>query len=176
MPISIFSVRLRLGLCFFLGFVLLLFLPLFLPSLRLTYFAPYLVVVCYYRPLFNALWHGAACGLLIDLFSSSTPFGVTSLTYVFSTAFLYSQTRHFFEDKSSTLPVMTSFFAVLSTGLQALLLGFFGCGTIFCWRWVTTDLVFMPLLDAAYAFLWFSLPFHLIRWSVKFIKTKSRVS
>lgn len=150
----------------------LIFLPLYIPNLRLTYFAPHILLMCSSHSLMKALWQALLCGLVIDLLSSHTLFGLTALNYCLTTALLHRQTRNLFQDKFSTLPAMSFFFSMLSTGLHAFLLGFLGTGIFFTWHWVLTDLFFMPLLDAAYAFIWFSLPFQLTGKAYKLIRNR----
>lgn len=161
--------RYRLVGSFFVSFLLLLFLPIFFPSIRLTYFAPYLVIVCYRHSLLVSLWHALLCGVVFDTISSTYFFGMTSLQYCLTLTILYGQTRHFFEDKISTLPLMSALFAFISTLFQGALFNFFGQGELFSWKWLGTDLLIMPFLDACYAYLVFSLPFKISQGLFKVI-------
>lgn len=160
----------RLLIAFGLAFGPFFFLPLLLPTLRLTYFAPYIIIACYKLSLNRALWQALLCGLMIDLFSSSAVFGYHALSYCLATAALHSQTRNFFEDKSSTLPLMTFFFGILSSIFSMLTLKLSGIPLKLSWYWAFTDLALMPMLDAAYAFLWFSLPFQFYAGVSRLIK------
>ena len=72
--------------------------------------------------------------------------------------FIYQQKRHFFADSLSTLPVMTFLFSSLSSFFLGILLYNIELINIFSWRWIATDLLLMPLVDAAYAFCLFILP------------------
>jgi len=141
----------------------LIFGPVLFPSLRLLFFAPYLIIVFYRRSRLVSLWHALAAGLIVDAFSSHAFFGITSLNYCLVAFFLYGQTRNFFEDKLSTLPFMTFLFSFLSSSFQAILLNFFGYTFPLSLLWVFTDLFLMPFLDAAYGCLLFSLPFYLYK-------------
>jgi len=144
---------------FIISFICWLSFPVLFPSLRPLFFAPFLVWVAYRKPLLSTLWYAFSCGLLIDLLSFCL--GITSLVYCLTMALLYGQTKNFFTDKLFTLALMTGLFSLLSTSLQALLMGFFGQEFHFSWSWVGSDLGLMALVDATYAFLLFSLPFQL---------------
>jgi hypothetical protein len=95
---------------------------------------------------------------MIDLLSSQTRLGIYALTYCLGGAYLYRSKLHFFEDALSTLPVMTFCFACLTSLIQAGV--FFAMGEQFflSWEWLKSDLFWMPLQDAVYAFLAFTLP------------------
>ena len=139
-----------------------LFMPALFPALNLTFFAPFLVVSFYKKPLFICLWFALICGVVLDLLASEHRLGLHAINYCLATWLLYDQKRNFFEDSLSTLPIMTFFFSVISTGIQAILLYIFEHGIAFSWEWAGTDLVIMPLCDAAYAFVSFTIPFILM--------------
>lgn len=136
--------------------------PIFFPRVHLFYFAPYLVICLYRHSRIALLWRACLCGVIIDLLSSGSLFGLTSINYCCVAFLLYGQTRHFFEDKLSTLPLMTFLFSLLSTGFLAGGALFLQRGYPLSWIWVATDLIGMPIADALYALLVFSLPFQLI--------------
>lgn len=128
------------------------------PTLRLTFFAPWIVIVFYRKSLLNALWASVLCGIVIDLLASDTLFGIYACNYALTTWILYSYKRNFFEDNLSTLPMMAYFYSILSTLLQVILLYVFQEGLNISWQWIGTDMLLMPALDACYAFLIFVLP------------------
>lgn len=136
--------------------------PLLFPRVHLFYFVPYLVICLYRHPRIAALWRACLCGVIIDLLSSGPLFGLTSIHYCCVVFLLHGQTRNFFEDKLSTLPLMTFLFSLLSTGFLAAGALFLQRGYPLSWTWVATDLIGMPLVDALYALLVFSLPFQLL--------------
>ncbi len=148
----------RLILAFLFAFVPFIFLPVFFSFLHLTFFAPFLIIAYYKKPFAVALWFSLLCGLLMDLVSSQHHLGLHAFAYGCTTWVLYGQKRHFFEDRPSTLPIMTAFFAVLSTLIQIAMLALFEIPLPISWAWVASDLVLMPVLDALYAFVWFTLP------------------
>jgi rod shape-determining protein MreD len=140
----------------------LLLSPSVWPSLKLFFWAPFLIILIYQKPFFSCLWGAFGCGLLLDLLSARTLFGMHACNYVLTTALLYERRQNFFGDSTSTLPLMVFFFSLLSTILGALFLYIVEKGFTLSWRWVFIDLVGMPLLDATYAFVVFILPFMLL--------------
>lgn len=143
------------------------------PEIHILYFAPYLVLSFYKNSRFASLWRAIGCGIIVDLLSSHPHFGLTALNYCLVSWILYGQRWNFFDDKPSTLPLMTLFFSVLSS-LTGLILSFFFEGPFpLSLNWVATDLIGMPLFDAAYAFL-FSLPFQLTYQLRKIIRARRR--
>lgn len=160
-------------LTFSLALFFTIFAPLWFPKLHLFYFAPYLILTFYRTTRYKALWSAFGCGLLIDLFSSNPFFGLTAVNYCVVTFIIHGQVRNFFEDKFSTLPLMTALFSVFSTLLSMILLFFLGNSVELSWEWCATDLLLMPLADALYGFLFFSLLFqllHKIRWLIKSLR------
>lgn len=139
----------------FFGFI-------FFPGTHLLFFAPFLVVSYYKCDFFQALWIAAGTGLLNDLFTSA-PFGASSCVYCVTTYFLYRQNRNFFEDKISTLFIMTALFSLISTPLTFVFYFLLGKAPILSLSFILTDFVIMPVIDGAYAYLFFSLPFQLYR-------------
>lgn len=152
----------NLFLVFALCFTLLLAMPLICPSLRLFFLVPFLVILFYQKSFIVCLWGAFGCGLILDLLSSRPHFGLYALDYVFTTAWLYHKRKHFFGDSLSTLPLMVLFFSVLSTVIYALLAYIVEKESFLTWKWLLTDVVVMPLGDAAYAFIVFIAPFVLL--------------
>lgn len=117
----------------------------------------------YKRPLSSCLWYSVICGLIMDLLSARARLGIYVINYCITTSILFSQKRHFFEDKISTLPLMTFLFSVISTILQAMTLKIMTNDFHPSWQWAGTDLLVFPFLDAIYALGWFALPTYLLR-------------
>jgi len=132
--------------------------PILLPSWRLIFFAPLLVIMYYKKPLVSCLWISCLCGLMLDLLSSQVHFGLYASCYTLTTALLYSQRYNFFADSISTLPLMTFFFSVLSTLIQWGMVYAFEQKSAFSLQWIATDLIYMPFMDASYAFILFVIP------------------
>ncbi len=137
--------------------------PLFFSNLPFLFFAPYLIQVIYRCSSYTSLWHALFCGLIIDLLSASSPFGLYAINYVATVWLLFPRRQNFFEDKLSTLPLMTSFFSFLSTALLAILAFIFGHKVGYSWKWIGIDLITLSILDGVYAFLWYTLPLHLLK-------------
>lgn len=137
--------------------------PVAIPQAPLTFFAPFLALMCYKRPLNHCLWYALICGLILDLLSARMRLGVHAVNYCVVTWLLNHLKSRFFEDKIFTLPVMTFWFAILSTLLLVLELKGLGQDLILSWQWVATDLLLFPLADALYALVWFALPAYLLR-------------
>lgn len=132
------------------SFCLANILSLVIPSFRPLYFAPFIVLTLYRCPLNQTLWWSIGCGLLIDLFSSQTRLGIFALNYCLTTFLLSSYKTHFFEDRPSTLPMMTFAYAALSNMLQLAL--FFATGTpiTLTWDWFQNELIYIPFQTAVY--------------------------
>jgi len=126
-------------------------------------------VASFYRQKkINCLWLAFFCGFLIDLFSAQTRLGFYALTYFLTAEILYSQQRNFFEDRLSTLPIMTFLFVIISTLVQIPLLYVFDIGLDLSMEWLKNDLIVNPFYDAIYAAMAFTLP------SILFYRTKPR--
>jgi len=151
--------RANLTVVFCLCFLSTLLGPILFPKWHLFYFAPYLVLSYYKYSRYAVLWRSLGCGILMDLFSSTPFFGLSSINYCLVSFLLWGQKRNFFEDKLSTWPLMTALFSLLSTLFSVILAFFVGQKISFCWKWGVTDLFAMSFVDAAFAFIFFSLPF-----------------
>jgi rod shape-determining protein MreD len=141
---------------------LTLFLPVLFPHLALLYFAPFLILSFYSKNKLTALWLALICGLIIDLFSTHARLGLNALNYCIVTWFLYPQKYHFFEDSVTTLPIMTLLFSLFSTIIQVALFYLFDQRIALSWNWIKNDLLWLPIVDAIYAALGFSLLYILL--------------
>jgi rod shape-determining protein MreD len=149
---------------FFISLILALVLPSFFSSMRLLFFAPFLIVLYYQKPYLNCLWGALLCGLIVDLLSSGTHFGLHALNYLSTSILLYKYRLHFFGDNCSTIGIMTFLFACISTIIQWILVYIFDAGAPFSLRFFLTEIVVMPLYDSAYAYLVFIFPF----WALEY--------
>lgn len=148
----------RLDLTFIFCLALTLTAPSLFPYIRLSFFAPFLIIACYKNPLPSCLWIALICGLVIDLLSSHTRLGIHALTFCITLIILYPQKRNFFSDSLTTLPIMTFLFAAISSIITAMMLYSLEMHHVVSWHWVLTDLILMPAADAVYAFCCFILP------------------
>lgn len=144
---------------FFVGLFFTLATPVFFPSLKLFYFIPFLIRSIYIKPLKSSLWYAFFIGCILDLFSADARFGFFSCNYVTTTYFLYRIKKHFFEDSFTTLPVMTFFFSSISSFLLWGILLILEKHFLPLYpTFLLSDFFFMPLGDAFFAALVFTLP------------------
>lgn len=149
----------NLWIVFFVSLTLVIWLPPLAPSIRLFFFAPYLIICLYKHPFIRCLWASLSCGILVDLFSSYQHLGLTGLNYILSISILYSQRRNFFSDRPSTLPIMVYLFSIISSLIQLPILLIFEHRISISSSWIISDILLMPLLDALYAFSLYVAPF-----------------
>lgn len=150
----------RTSLLFFYTLAPVLVFPILFPDWHLTFFAPFLIL-CFYRKTFlSSLWIALLSGLIIDILSAGAPLGIHATNYCLVTWLLYKQRLNYFEDSLSTLPILTGFFAITSTLVQVALMSFMDSSIPLSWQWVKSDLIKMPLWDALYALIWFTIPLH----------------
>lgn len=135
-----------------------LFVPTLFPFIRLTFFAPFLIITYYQRNFLSSLWIAVVCGTIMDLISSTPRLGLYALNYTLTTFLIYNQRRHFFADSLSTMPIMVFLFCLFSTLMQVLQMYIFDQQVVVSWGWALTDLAIMPSFDALFGFLWFVLP------------------
>ncbi|MES2122561.1 MAG: hypothetical protein V4492_07280 [Chlamydiota bacterium] len=143
---------------FFLALTASLFGTLFFPHIRLLTFSPFLALTYNRTSLVSAMWIASMCGLILDLTSSELRIGTNALNFCITTLFLYRQKKHFFEDKLLALSLFTALISTVSTVVQLFLSSIFGRAFRLTVKLLFTDLIAMPLVDAVYAFLWFSCP------------------
>lgn len=153
--------RFPLKVAFGLGFVVALLGSALMPGVRLMAFAPFLALVYTRRPFVRALWLAALCGLVMDLMSCQLRFGLYALNYCLTTLLLYSQKRHFFDDKPLSLPLYTFFVSGAASLIEFGLIAVFHKSLSLDGKTAFTELLMMPLADALYAFLWFTCPIRL---------------
>ena len=94
----------------------------------------------------------------MDLLAAHQRFGLWGVNYCMTTYLLYRYKHQFFSDSISTIPLMTAFFGIVSTCIQAFLLIVFEGGIHIDLAGAVTDFVFMPFFDGIYAYLFFILP------------------
>lgn len=145
-----------LSLLFLTTLLLSLFMPVLAPRVNLLYFAPFLIVSYYQKKLLPCLWYAAGCGLILDILSSEVRIGFFALSFSLTTLVLYQQKQYFFADNASTLPIMTYLFSALATAIHMVLAYALAGGAFLSAEWIVTDLVFLPIGDAAFAFLAFA--------------------
>lgn len=150
--------KINIAATFFAALALTVIFPALIPKLRVQFFAPFIVILFYRKPIDKCLWASFGCGLILDLLSSYDHLGLTAIAFTLTTWALHRQRRNFFADSLMTLPIMTFLYSSVSTAMQALILTGFGHKVSIDKQWIFTDLTLLPALDALFAFALFVLP------------------
>ncbi|MCI0382197.1 MAG: rod shape-determining protein MreD [Chlamydiae bacterium] len=151
---------------FTLSLLSLLIQITFFPKLKLMIFSPFLAYVYMKRSFLSSLWISAFCGLCMDCISSTTHFGIHALNYCITSIAVFRKKKFFFEDKSSALAFFVIFISFISILIQLVLLSLFGY-KIPQDLALATDLIFIPIFNGIYAFLWFTCPINLYQYMQK---------
>jgi rod shape-determining protein MreD len=148
----------RVDLSFLICLLFTLFTPIVAPTLRLNFFAPFLIICLYRFTLPKCLAMALLSGLILDILATDTRIGLNALGFCLTLAILYPQKRNFFADSLSTLPLMTFFFGVISSFIMATLMYSIEMQSIISLPWIFIDGLLMPFFDACYALLIFIVP------------------
>ncbi|QVL57108.1 MAG: hypothetical protein KFB93_06935 [Simkaniaceae bacterium] len=124
-------------------------------------FSPYLAILYRQSEWLKALWISVLCGLILDLLGAS-PFGLHALQMLLVTVSLYRM-RIYFINKPIGLASYTALISLALTIFSRFSLIFYDAGLPFTFKGLVTDFIFMPFIDALYAFLFFSCPLILYR-------------
>lgn len=152
--------RKNLLFAFFITLCFQLVVPSLFPQLKLKFFVPFLILAYYQRDLLCSLRYSFFCGLILDLLTAPTKFGLYSLSYLLTTILLYPQRLNLFADNMMTLPIMTFLFSALSSLFELCFLLIFGKPIPLSFQWIFSELLIMPLADTLYSFLVFIFPFY----------------
>lgn len=135
---------------FLLSLIALLLAPNVFPSVRLLTFSPFFAIVFQRKNFITSLWIACACGLLVDLFTVDIRFGVFALCSAATAALTFRFKSYFYEDNLFSIPLYTAVISTVFSSMQLILIH----------HLVTFNfsLLFMPLLDAFYGFVWFTVP------------------
>ena len=145
---------------FLLALIPTLLGSIFFPFAKLTFFAPFIVLLIYKKSRVEILSYSLIIGFILDLLSSQTPFGFWIINYWASAWLLRFFKPFYFEDKFLTLPLLTLFFAQISTLIYVFAMNFFFLKVQLSLSWVFTDLILYPIFDGCYAILVFSIPLY----------------
>lgn len=156
-----------LGIPFSLACIAFLICSAWAPFLHLHFFAPFLALTYYAKPFSKAVGISLFCGLLLDLFSSEFRFGVMTLSSVATTLLLYSQKKHFFEDKPLALSLFTMVISTAFFVVEICLVYLFDRDIPITLATFCIDGIFMSAIDGLYAFLWFTCPLKLYKYLKK---------
>lgn len=150
--------RSSLILPFCLALFALLFGSVFFPNLRLIAFAPFLAITFWKRSFFTSLWIAALSGLIVDLLTSQVRFGLFSLSYCLTALLLYGRAHKFHEQKPFSLVFFSVFISAVFSLTHALLLALFEGGLPISFLLLSREVFLMSIVDAFYAFFWFTCP------------------
>jgi hypothetical protein len=158
----------------FVAILMTLLFPSLVSNIEINTLAPIVIILLYHRTMMTTAWSALLLGCLLDVVHASPRLGFFGTSYLLSCFVIASLRRYFFKEALSTLSIMTCLFALLLALLQPILALLFELPAFPCTlRWIATDLVLMPLADALYAFVFFSLP-HFIY--TRYCSVKRRMS
>ncbi len=120
----------------------------YLPTLMA--FAPLITKSYFEKNLEKSLYTALLYGAIVDLFSSQTHFGITIINYTLTTLLIHRLKWRLNPHKIYSIFIFTLIFSFTSTTISLLIsdLPFE----------LKEGLLVSPLLDALYAFIWFSCP------------------
>lgn len=128
-------------------------------------FVPFIALSCMHTSMLQSLWLSAIAGFCSDLFSSD-PMGIHALTFMLVCALLHRFRRGVFKDSPLQLCFYTAMISAASTPVRTILFFLFDSPMPFSGQSIIFEMIFMPLINAAYAFFWFVGPLLLWEWGV----------
>lgn len=156
MPKSTFGVVFS----FLVALVATLMVPSFFSRVEISFLIAPVVISFYFVSSTTAAWLAFGAGCLLDCLHVLPRLGFLGSAYLGAALIVYPWRLFFFKESLSTLPIMTYLFSFFTTLIQPLLALFFDLPSFtFSLHWFFTDCLIMPLVDAAYACLFFSLPY-----------------
>lgn len=159
---------------FLFSLLLSLIVPSFFSKVEVSFLIPALVMSFYFVSLKSVAWIALGSGLFLDILNLLPRLGFLGSSYLATALLLYGWRLYFFKDAFSTLPIMTYLFSMFSSILQALIALLFDLPSFsLSVSWLVFDCFIMPLLDAGYALLFFSLP-HLLYNNYHRLKNRKR--
>lgn len=138
---------------------------LFIPNPSLICFAPLLVLLFFYSSFLTSLWVASLAGLFLDLLSS-TSFGMNALCYTIAASLCYRQ-KKFLSEKFISFFLFTALVSSTISLIKFPLLFLFGNGMHISFKWILTDLLILPFMDALYALIFILLPLSLLKRGIK---------
>lgn len=153
-----------LPIAFSLALFAALFSSVFFPSVRLLCFAPFLCICYSQKRLLTCLWLSFFSGIVIDLLSTQSLFGLHALIYCITTLLLYRQKRHFFDDKSWALSAFTALFSLVCSSFELILHAAAKNTPPLTFMAIINNTLITSFLDALYAAVWFSLTMQTYRY------------
>lgn len=152
---------------FALSFAGELLAPIFLPTIRLLGFLPFILFSLARLSLPKALWASALAGLTLDLYSFGSPLGFFALNYTLTSLILFRYKKFFSEEKLFAFTLYGVLFSFVSTLFHFCLYAIIDIHLKLSFFTLLTDLICMPLLDGIYTFVWALLPLLLYKYLYK---------
>lgn len=149
---------------FVLSLIVVLFGSVFFSTIRIFAFAPFLALVLMRLNFLKSLWIAAIIGMIIDLLSVETRFGMYSVIYSLTVLLIYRQKKHFFADKPLALALYTAVISITSGSIELSFLYVFGTKMQVNLPLILCDVFALSLLDALYAFLCFTCPIQVYQY------------
>lgn len=143
---------------FALALIFTFYGTILLPDTRLVTFSPFFAIVFERNTYVKSLWIATICGLIMDIFSSQMHFGIYAVCYGITAAICYQQKKHFFEDKPIALSLFSALISAISSLILIALTILFDKQFPITFEVVLSDGLITPILDALYAFVWFTMP------------------
>lgn len=125
---------------------------------------PLLAIVALRVSHLKALWISALCGLFLDVFSAQTAFGTHAIALCLVMLILFPYRRYFFEEKWLPFTLYALLFSSLSSLFLAFAASFTNQGFSWSFRFVVTDLFFLPFCDAICGYFLLILPKLIVRF------------
>lgn len=144
------------------------------PMLPILPFIPFLALVSLLKPFSKALLLVTLVGFLVDLLSSD-PLGIHAINYALCLLICFRIRTLFSLESPLQLVLYSALYSFVSTQLQIGLLFLFDRRIEFLGKWWLLQWISLPLIDAMYAFVWFTGPLALYRtiyhtWTVYWLK------
>ena len=136
---------------FVISYLSLLLFPSFFPQMRLLAFAPFLTYTAAHCTLPITLWLSMLSGLIVDLYSKSSPMGFFALNHTLTTVIIYRYRSYFTFEKIPIFSLFTTLFSFISTLVHFLLFALIEMQFKLHIFSILTDLLLMPIIDGVYS-------------------------
>jgi len=143
---------------FVLSFIVLLIFPSLVPQIRLFAFVPFITFVLARNRLPLCLWLSLFAGLIVDLYSNSSPLGFFALNYTLTSVVVYRYRSYFPEEKVHIFALYSVLYSFISTMLHFVLYALIEMHIKIHLFSLITDLFLLPILDGVYALVWVFFP------------------
>jgi cell shape-determining protein MreD len=138
-------------------------------SKPLLSFAPYLVFISLQQSGESTLWKSSFCGIIVDLLSTSLPFGFNILSFVLISLILKKFKSFLVKDSLLSEMIFIALFSLIYSFFLQTWYGFEKKALIFSARSIFTDYFLMPAFDAMMALCFFFGP----RFAINLFRKKA---